>query len=65
MNREPIQNPDFQVNRESTILKYYWIATALVKKESTPESQLRPLESEPESEWQIWGIVLTLQPLET
>ena len=25
-----IQNPDFQVNCESTIRKYYWIATALV-----------------------------------
>ena len=29
MNRELIQNPDFQVNRESTFRKYYWIATAL------------------------------------
>ena len=29
MNRELIQNPDFQVNRESTIRKYYWIMPAL------------------------------------
>ena len=29
MIRESIKNPDFQVNRESTIRKYYWIVPAL------------------------------------
>ena len=29
MNRESIQNPNYQVNRESTICKYYWIVPAL------------------------------------
>ena len=29
MNQESIQNPDFKVNRESTISKYYWIVPAL------------------------------------
>ena len=34
MNRESIQNSDFQMNRESTIHKHYWIVPALELSES-------------------------------